>query len=868
MGRRTGSRTQEFGRPSLAVLALCLAAGVAPTTARAATPFRPVQAAKPAPNEPAQPPAPPGKVDRLVVEAKQLVYDKDHDTVTALGNVQLYYQGRILEADKVTYDRKSSRVFAEGNAKLTETDGTVAYGDRFELTDNFKTGFIDSLSAVTKDKTYFTSPRGEREGGETSVFEKGTYTACEPCKEHPERPPTWQIKAMRIVHDKQEQMIYFEDASFEFLGVPIAYFPYLSTPDPSVTRKSGFLAPNYVYESRLGFGVSVPYFFNLAPNYDLTVTPTLLSRQGFLGQVEWRQRVINGSYNIRLSGIDQADPGAFPDQPYGTGNRRLRGAVESIGKFYINQHWTYGWDISLFSDKYFFQDYKIRSESLSSDYIKESISTAYLTGQGDRSFFDLRGYVIKGLSEYDFNRQQPRVAVNDYAKTIALPPEKSYGIGGEIKIDANLTAIDRTAADYQSTGVRLLDRAFALYDVCPTSLAPNPALPNFKPPNCFIRGIGGDYERASAQVSWQRKFIDPYGEIWTPFAFVRADASWLALNDSNSYTFTSALGSSVISNADQENFFGRQDNRFFGRVLPGIGLTWRYPFIEASPLGTQTIEPIAQIIARTNELRAGRMPNEDAQSLVFDDTNLFEWNKFSGYDREEGGVRANVGAQYTMTFRQGTSINALFGESFQLAGVNSYAVSDVANVAANSGLQTPRSDYVGRIALNADPNLSFIARGRFSQKDFTPESIDLIGNARFGAASASVQYSRYAAQELIGYPYRREGLLMSARYDFLDHYFFRGTATIDLNPHKYDIATGLYDLKANGPALAVMGVGLGYQDDCLTVGLNYARSYTDSFGVQSLDQTFLLQLTLRTLASTKVETGVGNAQTVQDGIYR
>ena len=56
-------------------------------------------------------------------------------------------------------------------------------------------------------------------------------------------------------------------------------------------------------------------------------------------------------------------------------------------------------------------------------------------------------------------------------------------------------------------------------------------------------------------------------------------------------------------------------------------------------LGVHTLEPIAQVIARPSETRIGRLPNEDAQSLVFDDTSLFEWDKFSGFDRAEGGVR-------------------------------------------------------------------------------------------------------------------------------------------------------------------------------------------------------------------------------------
>ena len=205
MERRNGSGSRAIAPTLAAALVLAstvLAAGILP--AAAAQPFKPIEAERPAlPASPAKAtPAVPGQVDRLVVQAQQLVYDRDHDIVSAVGNVQLYYQGRVLEADKVTYNRRTSRVFAEGNAKLTEADGTVAYGERFDLTDDFKSGFIDSLSAVTPQKTYFTSPRGERIAGETSTFDKATYTACEPCKEHPERPPLWQIKAMKIIHNK------------------------------------------------------------------------------------------------------------------------------------------------------------------------------------------------------------------------------------------------------------------------------------------------------------------------------------------------------------------------------------------------------------------------------------------------------------------------------------------------------------------------------------------------------------------------------------------------------------------------------------------------------------------------------------------
>ena len=83
--------------------------------------------------------------DKLLVEADELIYDNDNNTVTARGNAELHYGPRTLQADRVRYDRGTSRVFAEGNVRLTDKDGAVVTGERMELTDDFKTGFIDSL---------------------------------------------------------------------------------------------------------------------------------------------------------------------------------------------------------------------------------------------------------------------------------------------------------------------------------------------------------------------------------------------------------------------------------------------------------------------------------------------------------------------------------------------------------------------------------------------------------------------------------------------------------------------------------------------------------------------------------------------------
>jgi LPS-assembly protein len=583
--------------------------------------------------------------DRLLVDAKEIVYDDDRNTVSASGDVQLNYQGRTLQAERVVYDRNTGRVFAEGNARLTDSTGAVITGDRFELTDDFKSGFIDSLRVVQTTveegrplTTRFSAPRAERAEGETTVFERGTYTACEPCAKNPEKPPLWQVKAARIIHNNSERTIYYEDATLELLGLPVAYLPYFWTPDPTVKRKTGFLAPSYVVSNALGMGVSTPFFWALAPNYDLTVAPTFLSRQGVLGQVEWRHRLMTGAYNIRAAGIIQQDPEAFLPSPLGAGNRNTRGSLETTGVFNINERWKWGWDVALMSDKWFLTNYRIRSESVSSlYYFKESISTAYLQGQGDRSWFDLRGYYFQGLSTFDWQKQQPVVhPVLDYNKRFNGPE----AIGGEVAVDVNVTSLSREAAQYQQVPVPA-PPLFGLFETCTV----------FEKGRCLVRGISGNTSRASVNLSWRRQFVDGLGQAWTPFTYFRADGFWVSPD---------LVG---FQNAELPNFIGGDDD-FSGRTMPAVGLEYRFPLVASlGPSATQVLEPIAQVIARPNETKIGRLPNEDAQSLIFDDTTIFEWDKFSGYDRVEGGVRANIGAQYTITGPGGFYAKAMVGQS-------------------------------------------------------------------------------------------------------------------------------------------------------------------------------------------------------------
>jgi LPS-assembly protein len=243
-------------RASIAILAVLLAFGahslLAPEQASAQNLLH-FPPRSPAPKPSSQPSDAP-----MLVQAAEIRYDYTNNTVSAVGNVQIYYNGSTVEADEVVYDQKSKRLQARGNVRMTESDGKITYGQFIDLTDDYRDGFVDSLRLETYDDTRFAAARADRIKGNYTVMQNGVYTACEPCKDDPKKPPLWQIEAARIIHDSGEKMIYFEDARVEFFGVPLAYFPYMSSPDPSVTRKSGFLFPNFTYGTAYGVGVEIP----------------------------------------------------------------------------------------------------------------------------------------------------------------------------------------------------------------------------------------------------------------------------------------------------------------------------------------------------------------------------------------------------------------------------------------------------------------------------------------------------------------------------------------------------------------------------------------------------------------------------------
>ncbi len=748
----------------------------------------------------------PGGQEQMLVRAEVINYDYTNERVSAEGNVQIYYGASTLEANKVIYDQKAKRLHAEGNVRLTQADGTVTYGEIMDLSDDFRDGFVDSLRLDGPEQTRFAAARAERTSGNYTVFQSGVYTACEPCKDDPRKPPKWQVKAARIIHDEGEKMMYFEDAKLEFFGVPLAYLPYFSAPDPTVKRKTGFLVPSVSTSNIYGYAVATPYYWALAPDYDFTFTPMLTTKQGALLQGEWRQRMVNGSYSVRASGIFQLDKDVFLSAGLPTpGYRDWRGSIETSGQFALTAKWTWGWDGTLLSDKTYFQDYGLQKNVQSTNLLRSTpdyaLSQLYLVGRGDRSYFDMRTLYFYGFSAADDQKQIPVVhPVMDYDYVFKNPI-----MGGELSFRSNLTSLSRDTANFDPISQAAVNGGLCL----PTTADTGQKNTN----NCLLRGVPGTYNRVSAETTWKSTFIDSYGQMFTPFMSLRGDVAAMKIDNQ----------------AGVSNYIEPGENNVV-RAMPTVGLEYRYPLIGVQPWGTATLEPIAQLIFRPDETSVGRLPNEDAQSLIFDDSNLFKVNKFSGWDRVEGGSRANVGFQYTAQFNRGGNVNFLFGQSYQLFGQNSFAIGGLTNTGLQTGLDTARSDYVARASYQPNSTFTFTSRFRFDEGDFTLKRTELETSAAFGRWTTSVMYGNYAAQPALGFLNNREGILASTRVKLDESWQLLGAVRYDLRAHE----------------LSQTQLGVGYVDDCLILALNYITDYAYS-GSVSVNHTFMMQLSLRTL---------------------
>jgi LPS-assembly protein len=382
--------------------------------------------------------------------------------------VELAQGDRLLLADRVTYNEKTSVVTATGNIRLLEPSGDVIFADYSELTDDLAQGFVSQVRVLLTDNSRVAGTEAERtDQGRFMRINRAVYSPCNLCESDPTRAPLWQLRANRVVHDKEEKEIIYRDARLEMFGIPVLYTPYFAHPDPSVDRKSGFLSPIFGVGGNLGTFTAVPYYWTIAPDKDLTLTPLFSTEDGVQLRAEWRQRFESG----RLL-LDGSIVNADRTTSYGEVKEdEWRGHLFGNGLFDLNDTWRTGFDIEKTSDRSYLRRYKISGEDILT-------SRAFVEGFRGRNYAVANAYQFDDLR--DNSEKEPFVIPLAEAQLLGEPDSV---LGGRWSLDLGLVGLQRSE--------------------------------------------GQDTQRASVEAGWQREFKADTGFITTVSGTLRGDAYYV-----------------------------------------------------------------------------------------------------------------------------------------------------------------------------------------------------------------------------------------------------------------------------------------------------------------------------------------------------
>lgn len=687
------------------------------------------------------------------VVADRFTHSSGDGVSIAIGNVYIVYGRYRLKADKVVYDRGRKLLKAIGNVWLREPNGNILKAADLTLDSKFRTGFANFVKLLLTNDATITAVYVRREEGPVSIFEQVAYTRCKTCVTSDGRP-LWELKSDKATYKEAQNRIYHDNARMEVLGIPVFWLPYLSHPDPQTKRASGFLVPSFGYSNTLGAQAEIPYFWNLAPNYDITFRPRITTKQGPLMRTIWRHHVGNGKYEVDASGIYQLHPNKVSNP----GDIHWRGAVQTKGIFELSPHWTFGWDGTLTSDDTYLKRYKI-------DGADDLISTAFLTGLTDRNYYNAAVYHYRSTIGTESDRTLPLVAPHTQISLIFDRPV----FGGELGLNTSSYSLTRDQ--------------------------------------------GVDASHFTADLHWQRQMINQAGMVITPFARLRGDFA----------TSKNVLDPTVPG--------GVRGKESVARVMPKAALDIRWPFISSGENSQHIFTPAIQVVTATNERKANKISNEDSSVFSFDTTNLFLHDRFNGFDRFDGGTRADIGLIYSYLMSNGGFARFAVGQSVHIAGRNSFA--------KGSGLENTRSDFVASAALQPWDSLRVSYLGHFDANSLDPTRQEVHAQLQMDALSLAVSYGKFDASPAFARPRTLHQIWADAALELGSGFHVFGGL-------RYGI---------HSDYLITNQLGLAYYCDCATFKLTYRENRTRDRDVEP-DRSVVLSVEFKTLGTANVGSSV------------
>ncbi|MET4103154.1 LPS-assembly protein [Roseovarius sp. MBR-78] len=358
--------------------------------------------------------------DPAMLVADDLVLGTD-DRLIARGNVEAFFEGRRLTAREIVYDRASDQLEITGPLTLTEEGGTVVLvADSATLDRDLVNGILRGARIVMQDHIQLAAAQMRRSDARVNELYKASVTSCRVCETG--RPPLWQIRAKRMIHDQQKQRLYFYGAQLRVLDTPVLYLPRLQMPDGTVDRATGFLTPSLINSSLLGTGMRVPYFITFGDSRDLTIAP-LWATDARRIELRYRQVFRRGEIEIET---------ALAEDDFSS--RGTRGYLFATGRFDLPRDFTLKFGVELTSDDTFLLDHGFSDK----DRLQSGVE---LERARRDEYIRLALDHFQSLRVNEKNSTMPSVIANgDYERR--LFPAR---LGGELRLSAQAHSHLRTS---------------------------------------------------------------------------------------------------------------------------------------------------------------------------------------------------------------------------------------------------------------------------------------------------------------------------------------------------------------------------------------------------------------------------------------
>ncbi len=357
------------------------------------------------------------KIDENIEIVSNIIeYKIDKSELYFKSNVKIFDNENNLQiqTDKLNYYLEDQKIEGPSNSEIKDNLGNIYRVSLFEYNINNKVIKLNDLEVVDISKNIFkiemafldlnkkeliakdvglnfkisdVSENEPRLKGRSlisndmnTIVKKGTFTFCK----KREKCPPWEMSAEEIKHDKKKKTIYYKNASLKIYDKKVFYFPKFFHPDPTVNRQSGFLIPKIQDNSTTGLSFNLPYFFAIAENKDITLSPRFFAEDKLLIQSEFRQKNKDSNHTVDLS------------QYVSSGENTKGHLFYNLDKNYENDNFDeveLNIQLEQVSDETYLKAYKIESPIIN--------NTSNLTNSVNLNLFDEKLSISTNLDIYE-----------------------------------------------------------------------------------------------------------------------------------------------------------------------------------------------------------------------------------------------------------------------------------------------------------------------------------------------------------------------------------------------------------------------------------------------------------------------------------